>query len=238
MSGQYLGDLTKALSGGTYGNVPIAHGIEASVVPNLFMDIPEYFFNDKIRKAREFAEICHTGQMYGNDPYVKHLSDCYKIFLEFVIEPVYGRSSQPSKSGVIDKYQDISCAIWLHDTIEDTGTSYDEIEEHFGTDVASLVLAVSGEGSNRKERLQSIGRKMEDRPDAVIIKLCDRIANTRSSSHEYYSTESAVIIEQRDSLFSMYVKEFPAFKETLGSIYPEVVFVRQMWKYLEGITGF
>jgi len=217
--------------------------------PKLFMTIPEHFFNTKIRRACEYADIVHTGQMYGDQPYIKHLTDTYKVFLEFVIQPVYGRESIPVLAGVIDKYQDISCAIWLHDAIEDTGTTFDEIEEHFGTDVASFVNAVSGEGKTRKEKLASIGRKIEECPDALIIKLCDRIANTRSSSQDYYSQPVKGLIDcigtydSRDvpevsGLFAMYINEFPAFKNTLGGVYSEIGFIQKMWKYLEGISGF
>ncbi len=217
------------------------NSIDTEVAPDPFMTIPEHFFNDKIRRAREYADIVHTGQMYGDQPYIKHLADTYKVFLEFVIEPVYGKESQASKAGVIDKYQDICCAIWLHDAIEDTGTTHGEIEEHFGTDVADLVSAVSGVGKNRAERLESIGRQIEEKPDAIIIKLSDRIANTRSSSHEFYSQHSTGRIGEEVSditkLFSMYVHEFPEFKKTLGGIYSEVAFVQTMWKYLESITG-
>ena len=203
---------------------------EFHVELKMIAGIPEHFFNEKILRAREYAAIVHDGQIYGNHPYTKHLEDTYKVFLEFIIEPVYGRDSRPAQKGVIDKYQDIACAIWLHDAIEDTSTTRDEIEEHFGTDVADMVDSVSGVGSNRMERLDSIARKLEDKPDAIIIKLCDRIANTRYSAACYYASN------QPAGLFLMYVNEFPMFKEQLGGIYKDIGFIQKLWTYLESIS--
>lgn len=190
----------------------------------------EHFFNEKILRAREYASIVHEGQTYGNYPYTKHLEDTYKVFLEFVIEPTYGRNSGPAQKGVIDKYQDIACAMWLHDSIEDTNTTRDELEEHFGTDLADIVEAVSGTGSNRQEKLDSIVSKVEEHPDALIVKLCDRIANTRSSAASYYASN------QPAGLFLMYVNEFPMFKKSLGGIYKDIGFIKKMWEYLESIS--
>lgn len=237
-SATQLGDLLQAL--GTDRNIPIADGLEVDITYDVYQGIPEHFFNAKIRKAREFAEIVHSDQKYDSLPYTRHLADTYKVFLELVIEPVYGKNTTPIKSGVIDKYQDIACALWLHDAIEDTTTTRDEIEEHFGTDVADLVEAVSGVGKNRKERLDSISRKIEDSPDAIIIKLCDRIANTRYSSQKFYSSHSTGLVGEelpKDcQMFAMYVKEFPDFKKELGGIYSEIGFIKRMWEYLESIS--
>lgn len=210
-------------------------GYEIPLVPDMFYGIPESFFNEKIKKARDYAEIVHGDQKYGDQPYIKHLADAYKVFLEFIIEPVYGKVTQDGfvrdshgYVNIIEKYQDIACALLLHDTIEDTTTTRDELAEIFGDDVADLVDAVSGVGKNRAERLKSIIRKVEERPDAIVVKLCDRIANTRASEAEFRAGQS--------KLFMMYVGELPAFKAALGGVYSEVGFIKRMWEYLESIS--
>jgi guanosine-3',5'-bis(diphosphate) 3'-pyrophosphohydrolase len=67
----------------------------------------------------------------------------------------------------------------LHDTIEDTDTTADELEEHFGYKVRSLVLEVTDDTSLEKperKRLQ-VEHAPHLTPRAKCIKIADKIAN-------------------------------------------------------------
>lgn len=67
----------------------------------------------------------------------------------------------------------------LHDTIEDTDTTADEIEEHFGYGVRSLVLEVTDDKNLEKQerkRLQ-VEHAPQLSPRAKLIKIADKIAN-------------------------------------------------------------
>lgn len=67
----------------------------------------------------------------------------------------------------------------LHDTIEDTETTADELEEHFGFEVRSLVLEVTDDKRLEKperKRLQ-IEHAPHMTPKAKCIKIADKIAN-------------------------------------------------------------
>ena len=67
----------------------------------------------------------------------------------------------------------------LHDTIEDTDATADELEEHFGYEVRSLVLEVTDDKSLPKperKRLQ-IEHAPHLSPRAKTIKIADKIAN-------------------------------------------------------------
>ena len=54
----------------------------------------------------------------------------------------------------------VVAAAWLHDTIEDTSVTREDIVAHFGDEVAALVWAVTGEGATRSERNQSAYAKI------------------------------------------------------------------------------
>jgi guanosine-3',5'-bis(diphosphate) 3'-pyrophosphohydrolase len=69
----------------------------------------------------------------------------------------------------------------LHDTIEDTETSPDEIKAEFGEDVLSLVLEVTDDKSLSKEIRKQL--QVETAPhksrNAKLLKLADKICNVR-----------------------------------------------------------
>lgn len=114
----------------------------------------------RLKAARELATAAHASQRYGNKPYTEHLSAVVKLLEQFAA-PL-----------------DAMVAGWLHDTVEDTGVSLDQIRSEFGEHVAKLVWAVTGEGEgDRAAHSASIYRKIGDCPEAAIVKLADRIAN-------------------------------------------------------------
>ncbi len=79
--------------------------------------------------------------------------------------------------GVID--EEVLCAGWLHDTLEDTDTSFDDLFEQFGSRIAVIVSYLTKDTSlPRKPRVQAYVRQLEGASyDAKLIKLCDISAN-------------------------------------------------------------
>jgi guanosine-3',5'-bis(diphosphate) 3'-pyrophosphohydrolase len=82
-----------------------------------------------------------------------------------------GRSDDPNV---------ISAAL-LHDTVEDTGTTFDEIREGFGEKVAELVKEMTDDKSlkkkDRKEKQVEHAPTLSD--GAKLIKIADKISNVR-----------------------------------------------------------
>jgi guanosine-3',5'-bis(diphosphate) 3'-pyrophosphohydrolase len=72
-------------------------------------------------------------------------------------------------------------AALLHDTIEDTGTSYEQIEKLFGKTVADTVRELTNDPdvpkSGKKDAQVARARKMSQR--AAFIKVADKTANLR-----------------------------------------------------------
>jgi len=138
-------------------------------------------------QARQFAEERHGVQLYGTRPYKVHLYTVRSILASF---------------GYHDAY---APAAWLHDVLEDTDTTREEIETNFGAQVAGLVWAVTGVGKNRKARNASMYEKVRALPDAAVLKLADRIANVEASKMD-------------QGKLAMYEKEWPAFITEIGHL--------------------
>ena len=82
--------------------------------------------------------------------------------------------------GVTD--EDVLCAAWLHDTIESTETTFDEIYERFGHRVAVMVSTLSKDTSLPKKEIElQYVKQLQGAPfEAKLIKLCDISANLKS----------------------------------------------------------
>lgn len=76
---------------------------------------------------------------------------------------------------------DVLCAAILHDTIEDTHTTVDELREHFGHRITDIVLEVTDDKSMSKEQRKKlqIEHASHKSPEARLVKLADKICNLR-----------------------------------------------------------
>ena len=141
-------------------------------------------YTDKLlTEALLIAEHAHKNQTYGGIfPYMKHIYDVIDVLKRFDFKG--------------NKYL-IGAA--LHDVMEDDSISYNDIKKHFGVEVAEMVYCVTDElGRNRKEKKEKTLPKTASNPDAIILKLGDRIAN----------------LEMGGKL-SMYGEEYTEFKGAL-----------------------
>ena len=157
-----------------------------------------------IEQARRFATKAHGDQMYGDQPYTYHLGKVVDVLVRF-------------------KHEDpaLLAAGWLHDTLEDTSATFDDIQDEFGFEIAALVDAVTdGPGSSRAERKIRPYNMIPKCPGAVILKLADRIANIEAS-----------LDEGHDRLLKRYAKEHPSFHAALfdGRL------AMDMWEHLDKI---
>lgn len=75
----------------------------------------------------------------------------------------------------------VICAAVLHDTIEDTETTEDELRSLFGPEVASIVLEVTDDKALEKQvrKQLQIEHAPHASPKAKLVKLADKICNLR-----------------------------------------------------------
>lgn len=124
----------------------------------------------KIDEARSFAVENHGNQKYGKYPYEVHLINVVNVLLSNNILP-------DTEINI-----DLWSSAWLHDVLEDTNTTKDEVIDKFGTNIFEIVWSLTdGEGDNRKEKKQIMYEKLVLNQSAIIIKLADRIANLEFS---------------------------------------------------------
>ena len=127
---------------------------------------------DIVLKAASFAADRHRDQRRKDaeaSPYINHPLTVARLLSE--------------EGGVTDA--DVLCAALLHDTIEDTATTADELREVFGVRITSIVLEVTDDKSLPKaerKRLQIEHAAMLSH-EAKLVKLADKIANVRDILH-------------------------------------------------------
>ena len=126
-----------------------------------------------LRKAYALARTAHEGQFRkGGDPYIMH-----PVAVATIIAEDFMMDANSVAAG------------FLHDVVEDTDTTIDDIRREFGDDVAFLVQVVTKPKShapgqadlakqenNFRQLLYSMRRDIR----AVLIKLADRLHNMRS----------------------------------------------------------
>ena len=127
---------------------------------------------ERVLAAWNFASLAHRGQcVLGTDvSYINHIGS--------VTMEVMGAVSQ-APGGAFDTDLAILCAL-LHDTIEDTGTTFETVASAFGTAVAQGVQALSKDkalSGRRAQMADSIARIKGQPPEVWMVKLADRITN-------------------------------------------------------------
>jgi GTP diphosphokinase / guanosine-3',5'-bis(diphosphate) 3'-diphosphatase len=128
--------------------------------------------NATFLRALAFAAEKHRDQRRKGaeaSPYINH--------------PIALASVLGVEAGVDDN--DVLCAALLHDTIEDTETTVEELEREFGTRISAIVVEVTDDKSLLyTQRKQA---QIEHAPTlsraAKLVKLADKICNLRDVAH-------------------------------------------------------
>lgn len=128
-----------------------------------------------IRKAYDFAYAKHKNQTReSGEPYINH-----PLAVAMILANLHADANT-------------ICAGLLHDTIEDTGTSKEEITREFNEDIANLVEGVTNitnitffakdKQNNANLRKLLLGMSKDIR--IIIIKLADRLHNMRTLEYK------------------------------------------------------
>ena len=132
-------------------------------------------------KALEFAREKHKGQMRKNNTPV-----------EYITHPINVANLVKKYANNAVNIDDLVSSAYLHDTLEDTNTTYEELICNFGNIISNLVKELTNNDVLKKEmgKTKYLSMKMANMSeDALIIKLCDRLDNVSS----LYDTNKAFI---------------------------------------------
>ncbi len=157
---------------------------------------------DDYLKADRFAADRHNDQKYpGTDlPYIIHLSFvCMEVIAALRVVEVEQEALA------------VQCAL-LHDTIEDTTTTYDAIRQKFGELVADGVIALTKLPTLEKsQRMADSLQRLQQQPAAVqLVKLADRITNLQAPPH-YWSREKIAAYRAEAIVIHQALKESNAY---------------------------
>ena len=120
----------------------------------------------KVKSAELFAKKKHLGQLR------KDGTTTVYVHLKSVVNRL-------KNIEMID--EDVLAAAWLHDIIENTDTTFDEIDQLFGKKVALLVLSLTKDNNVSKivQEQQYVKQLRRSSLEAKMIKLCDIASNLK-----------------------------------------------------------
>ncbi len=151
-------------------------------IKTYYPNLPENF----IERVYSFSEKAHTGQMRrSGEPYISHPLNVAGILAELHLD------------------LDTIATGLLHDTVEDTEVTLDDIKKEFGTTVGALVDGVTKigqmnfrnsfdkQGENIRKMIVAMGKDVR----VVLVKLADRLHNMRTLNHMPYEKQNRIAQE-------------------------------------------
>lgn len=139
-----------------------------------------------IQKAYVFSAAAHAGQMrLSGEPYLSHPLEVANILVELYLDG-------PTIAAGL-----------LHDTVEDTSTTLEEIESQFGSQVSKIVAGVtkiskinfSSKEEAQAENIRKMILAMADDIRVVLVKLADRLHNMRTLEHQKHIKQKLIAQE-------------------------------------------
>jgi len=165
-----------------------------------------YIDQDLVAKAWFYASKAHQEQKYPRDdlPYITHIGN---VVLEVMAVSPWIR----------DENLAIVCAI-LHDTIEDTTTTYEELLQEFSKEVADGVMALSKDETltTKKEQMLDSLKRIKKQPKEIwTVKMADRIANLGKPPYYWKKEKIKAYQEEAELIYTYLCSANPILAERL-----------------------
>ncbi|MCK5099945.1 MAG: bifunctional (p)ppGpp synthetase/guanosine-3',5'-bis(diphosphate) 3'-pyrophosphohydrolase, partial [Desulfobacteraceae bacterium] len=148
---------------------------------------------DIIDKAYIYSARVHAGQMrLSGEPYLSHPLEVAAIVADMNLD-----------------VESVAAAL-LHDVVEDTHATTEEIEEMFGSDISHIVAGVtklskltfSTKVAQQAESLRKMILAMADDLRVVLIKLTDRVHNMRTLKYHKSAEKQKAIAQETLDIYA------------------------------------
>lgn len=120
------------------------------------------------KKAHDFAIAAHGEQKrkYTGLPYVTHCFDVANLLMDYPVP------------------DEVVAAALLHDVLEDTDVTYEQLKDKFGDTIAELVgevtdISLPSDGKRSVRKAMDRDHLAKSSPDGATLKLADLIVNAR-----------------------------------------------------------
>jgi GTP diphosphokinase / guanosine-3',5'-bis(diphosphate) 3'-diphosphatase len=142
-----------------------------------------------IQKAYVFSAKAHDGQMrLSGEPYLSHPLEVAYLLAQMGLGPIT-----------------VSCGL-LHDTVEDTYASLDDLDEYFGEEVTDIVngvtkigqLVFGNKATRQAESLRKMVLSMSHDIRVLLVKLADRTHNMRTLGYMEPAKQRRIAQETMD----------------------------------------
>ncbi|HUF67778.1 MAG TPA: bifunctional (p)ppGpp synthetase/guanosine-3',5'-bis(diphosphate) 3'-pyrophosphohydrolase [Longimicrobiales bacterium] len=143
----------------------------------------------KVARAWEFSANAHRGQKRASgEDFTVHLVEVAKILADLQLDEI-----------------SITAAL-IHDVIEDTDTTYEDVVREFGPEVARIVDGVTKIGKvqfqstteQQVENYRKLLLSMAQDARVIVIKLADRLHNMRTLEHLRPEKQHRIALETRE----------------------------------------
>ncbi|HEX7059484.1 MAG TPA: HD domain-containing protein [Solirubrobacterales bacterium] len=180
--------------------------------------------SDAVRRALALAREAHAGQIRngsGGMPYIEHPVAVAELLAEH------------------DFGEEVLAAALLHDVVEDSEVSVEQVRESFGEPIARLVEALTDDESiepyeRRKEEHRM--RVAEAGADALAIYAADKLTNIRAL-RDAYATQGETVGEEFKVPLDVKVAVWEADLRQLAQSVPTLPFLRDLQEQLGGLEA-
>jgi GTP diphosphokinase / guanosine-3',5'-bis(diphosphate) 3'-diphosphatase len=163
---------------------------EKDTIPTWIRDgLPEKIDRDLLVRAYRFSERAHEGQKrLSGENFVSHCVEVAKILVDLQLDTV------TVASGLI------------HDVVEDTEITVEDIEIEFGKEIAEIVdgltkighLPLNSSQERQVENYRKLLLSIAKDARVILIKLADRLHNMRTLEYLPADRQKRIAQETRD----------------------------------------
>jgi (p)ppGpp synthase/HD superfamily hydrolase len=175
---------------------------------------------ERIHKAYEFAKAKHAGQKRKNSN------------LDYFTHPKYVARIVEQ---IISNEKLVSVAL-LHDVLEDTDTTYDELVDIFGEEIAGLVYELTNkteERNGRKKKDYILDKMAKMSNEALLVKLADRLHNVLFLGKDGHDADDFIIYYYTNTDFILKKLKSARFSQGLEFTEEHKVLIKQIENVLD-----